>query len=264
MNRLRNEIAFFLYAWRQNVRDAMGLRASFLMQFGAMFLTNFVFFVMWLSFSHSLGPVNGWDALSTFGLISCSLLTYGLAHVLFGSLGSWQERVASGGLDMLLCKPKNIYTTILNLKWRPSVCADLLQGLLGIVIFFLMRGTSLEGILLATLAILAGSVVFVAYSVTVSSLIFLFPQNPRIIGAFYDLFMIPSLQPVSLLQDPLRSFYLLAVPALVVSGLPVEIAQEASVAKLLVALGVAIGWLWLSMLALQRGIRRYESGNLPL
>lgn len=264
MNLLRNELAFFLYAWRQNVRDAMGLRLSFWMQFLSMALTNAVFFTMWWSFSHSLGVVNGWDTLSTFGLVSCALLTYGLTHVLFGSLSSWQERVSSGGLDMLLCKPKNIYTTLLNLKWKPSACADLLQGFLGIVIFFLMHGTSPWGVLLAMVAVLAGSAAFLAYSVTVSSLVFYFPQNPRVIGAFYDLLLIPSLQPLSLLQDPLRTFYIVAVPALVVSGLPIEIAQETSMTKLLLALGVATGWIGLSVWVLQRGIRRYESGNLPL
>jgi ABC-2 type transport system permease protein len=96
MKKLLNEIVFFFFQWKQNIRNQQALRTSFLLQVAGMFINNIAFFVIWIMFSKTIGVINGWGAMQTFGMLCVSMLTFGIVHSLFGSTGTLTDTVPTG------------------------------------------------------------------------------------------------------------------------------------------------------------------------
>ncbi len=259
---LSRELTFFAYQWRQNLKNQQALRTSFVLQIVAMFLNNIAFFVIWIMFSRAVGMINGWGVMQTFGMMCVSMLTYGIVHALFGSTGSLSDTVPNGQFDAYLAKPKNLYTRIINRQMEPTALGDLLQGILGMMIFFCMTHASIGTILLFLVMVPPGAIAQVSFIMVMDCIIFWLPQTPVIGNTLRDLIILPTTQPISLIRGTLRVIYLTAIPALLVAGLPIEIITYHTYSLLALAYTVSLIWLAISIWVLNISVRRYESGNV--
>lgn len=261
---LLSELRFHACEWWLNFRNQKALRGSFWTQVVGMFLSNVSFFVIWMSFSHTVGEVQGWGVLQTFGLLSISIFTFGVAFVLFGSSWTWMLVIPNGQLDTYLTKPKSLYVRLLNQKFLVSAVGDLLQGTLGLVLFLALSEASWDQILRLVPMLAVAISIYISFFMTCGCLIFLIPESPGLGRVLGDLLLMPSLQPISMLQGALRTVYLTVVPALIISGLPVEVFMRFDLAKVSIAVGVAAIWFALSLVTLRFAIRRYESSNVAV
>jgi ABC-2 type transport system permease protein len=224
-------------------------------------VSNSSFFAIWLMFAQAIGVVNGWGMAQTFGALSISILTFGITHSLFGSLGDIYRFIHSGALDSLLVRPKNIYLKLITFKLDGVAFGDLLQGAVGLGIYFWWVKADWAHILLVCAMIPPACMVHVAFIMMCDTITFWLPQASNIGRALRDLIMLPSTQPISLIKGVLRWIYLLAIPALVQSGLPIEALTYNKWYYLLLAYAIGIFWVWLSVWVFKKSLRRYESGN---
>lgn len=261
MEKFLNEIRFHLFQMRQNFNDKRVLRGSFILQIVNMMISNTAFFIIWLMFSKTIGTHHGWGPLQTFGMLSVMILVFGITHGSFGSLMFWPRRVPSGSFDSLLTKPKNLYIRIINHEFMVSALGDLFQGLIGVIIFTVLSHASLISVLMLGALIIPAVITEIAFFMICGCMIFWLPQAPGLPQALTNLILTPATQPTSLLKGGMRYLYLFVIPALVISGLPIETFIHASWKLFLLAYGIAGFWLWLSVFVLRISVRRYESGN---
>jgi len=255
------EISFYLFRLKLNFNNKRVLQASFLLQILSMFIANSSFFIIWVLFSRTLGSINGWGALQTFGMISLALLIFGICHTMFGTLGRMYEVVPNGAFDAHLTKPKSLYVRIINNEFYVSAIGDLIQGTLGLLIFIYLANLSFQSILLLFLMLPPAVLVELSITVLYDCIIFWLPQAPNLSQALFNLVMLPSTQPISLLRGAFRFIYLFILPALVISGLPIEVLAQNRWSICLLAYAIAITWFLISRWVLKISIHRYESGN---
>lgn len=261
MNRLSNELRYHIFQLRQNFNNKKMLRTSFILQVLSMFLSNLSFFIIWMIFSQTIGTHNGWGTLQTFGMLSFAILIFGIVHSCFGSLMYWGEKVPTGAFDAFLTKPKSLYIRIINNDFNVGALGDLIQGTLGVGIFLVMSHASLPSVLVMMLMIIPACAIQVAFINICNSTMFWLPQANNLPSALNNFILLPSTQPISLLNGAMRFIYLFLIPALVVAGLPIETFIHASWKIFFLSYAIAIFWLLLSLWIMKISLQRYESGN---
>ena len=261
MSGLKNELRFHAFQIRQNFNNKRVLKTSFMVQIISMCLSNTSFFIIWIMFSKTIGVQNGWGPLQTFGMLSVCLLVFGLTHSVFGSLISWFEKVPSGALDSMLNKPKSVYIRLMNNEFGIGAIGDILQGALGLVVFFFLDHTSLLAIIKLGLLIIPSILIEISFIMAGGCTMLWLPQAGSLPAALNNLILAPATQPISMLRGTLRYLYLFAIPALVISGLPIESIQNTGWAIFALSYGISLAWLAFSVWLLNISLRRYESGN---
>lgn len=253
--------SFYIFQLGKNLKNQRALRLSFGLQILGMFLNNIAFFVIWLFFIQAIGVINGWGIKETFGLLSVSVFTFGLARTFFGGIGQLGDRVLTGAFDSFLTKPKSLYLRILNQDFYVSALGDLIQGALGIAIFLYLTQPSAEQVLLLLVMLPPAIIIHAAFGLISDCIIFWFPQAEQLNRAFLDVIIMPSTQPIALLEGAMRFVYIFVVPAMLLAGLPVQAFIGFDWKLVVIAYGVAIGWLLVSRLILRWSLKKYESAN---
>ncbi len=261
MKTLLNEISFYCMQLKQNFRNQRALHMSFFLQIIGMFINNLSFFVIWIMFSRSIGPINGWGPMQTFGMLSVSILVYGIVHTFFGSTGNMHVFVPTGQFDALLTKPKSLYIRMINAEFSVSAIGDLIQGILGVIIFLCFVQPSLQQIFIILMLIPPAVIIHIAFALTCDCVAFWLPNTDSLTKALYDLIMLPSTQPISLLQGVIRFFYLFVIPALLIAGTPIEAFTTSNWKLFCLSYTIAVTWFLISYFVLKYSLRRYESGN---
>ena len=261
MYALLTEIRFYVFQLRLNFRNMSALRGSFLLIVFGSIISNLSFFIIWIFFSRAIGPVNGWGPLQTFGMICVNTIAFGLCHAGFGSTRTLQPKIQTGALDGLLIKPKNLYVRIINSEAMPMALGWLVQGALGLGLYFWLAHVALIDAVCVVIMLVPAVIAQVSFLMVTDCVGFWFPQAPDLSRSLNEVMFAAANQPISLLSGGLRLFYLLIIPALLVAGLPVELVTYHKYELIVLAYGISIGWLVFSAWFLRLSIRRYESGN---
>lgn len=258
---MSKELDFYKYQLAKNFKNERALRLSFSIQIIGMIINNLAFYVIWIYFMKAIGNTNGWGVIDAIGLLSVSIFSYGASHVLFGGINELTDKVISGSFDSLLTKPKSLYFRILNQRFNVSAIGDLLQGIVGIIIFIALAQPSFTQILLLIVMLPPAIIIMTAFNIIADCLIFWSPQAENLNKAFSDLLIMPSTQPITLLTGFMHFFYIFAIPAMLLAGLPVQALKDANWWLVPLAYAIAIFWYLLSKFVLSRALKRYESAN---
>lgn len=261
MNRFSNEMRFHFFQLRQNFNNKKMLRTSFILQVISMFVSNISFFIIWIIFSETIGTHNGWGTLQTFGMLSIAILVFGIVHSCFGSLLTWSEKVPTGAFDAFLTKPKSLYIRIINNDFNVGALGDLIQGILGLIIFLFLSHASFSSIIMILLMIIPGVLIQIAFLNICNCVMFWLPQAHNLPAALNNFILLPATQPISLLGGTMRFIYLFIIPALLVAGLPIEAFTHASWKIFFLSYAIAIVWVIISRWIMKISLRRYDSGN---
>lgn len=258
---IKKEWFFHKAQLKKNFINQGALRLSFMLQIIGMILNNLSFFIIWMFFSQAIGVVNGWGMQQTFLMLCVSILVYGIGNSIFGGVGDLYEFVRQGALDSVLVRPKNMYLKLIAREFKVSAIGDVLQGLVGIFAYGIWMKMPIIDIFLLLLMVPAGVILQIGFIMIGDCIVFWLPSAGNLGRIFVDLILLPTTQPISLLNNWLRWFYLLVIPALVIAGLPVETLIHQKYYYIPIAYAIGIFWVWLSVWVFKKSLRRYESGN---
>lgn len=247
---------------RQNLAGAMELRTGFLLQVCGMMINNVAFVVGWVFFFKVFGAINHWSIPETIGLQGMVALVYGLSFTLASGTVALPDYVHQGVFDQFLLSPRNLYLRILSSKLRVSAIGDCLFGVILLGIYAIQAGLAWTQVLLLLLFIPAAILLFCNISLLTSLLCFFVPDSSILSRNVFEAFFAPSMYPASLYQGWMRKVFLFVIPSLLIGGLPIEAIRDHRVPLLVATWIISLSWMGLTLLLLQRALRRYESGNL--
>lgn len=259
MSTFLKELAYYRFQFLRNVKNQRVLRGSTLVLVFGMIFSNCCFMIVWFFFSKAVGNINGWGMVQTFGIQAYAIFTFGIAFTMFGSLGTIYPHIERGSFDAFLTKPKNLYIRIMNNETLPTALADVIHGFICLIAFCVWAKADVAVLLLM---IPPAILVQVSFIMAADCISFWLPQAPGLAKAVKELLIVPSIQPISLFQGWMRVLCLTLVPALVVSGLPIEAVTYHKYELIMVSYGISMVWLLLSIWILKVSVRRYESGNV--
>lgn len=255
-----NDVRWAGVSWAASARSALEYRVSFLMQAAFMALNNFLFLAFWAVFFERFESVGGWELRDVALLYGVTATGFGVSIVLFGGCTDLARRIAAGGLDTWLLRPRSVFLQAATSRIRVAGFGDVASGLL---LFVLCGGASEPRRVLAfVVASLVAATVLVGFCTLVQSLAFAFGHASTLADQALHSVLLLALYPPPLFGGWTRLVLLTVLPAALMGHLPTALVREwswqgaaglgAGVAALLCVTRV----LWAV------GLRRHESGNL--
>jgi ABC-2 type transport system permease protein len=242
-----------------NLKCSLEYRTSFILQVIGMIINNSSFLFFWWIIFSKVNNISGYsfsDVMILWGLASA---TFGFTHILFGNVSNLSEIIINGTLDSYLIQPKDVIINVCASKTVVSAWGDLLYG----YILFLISGSfSFFNLLIFSLFIVVGGVIFFACMLAVNSLS-LYLGNIENSKHLFEMFFITfSTYPEGIFGKYIRVIFYSLVPIGFMSYMPVGIMQNFSIYKTLLVIGSSILYLTIAYKIFYNGLKRYESGNL--
>jgi len=241
-----------------NMRASLAMRGAFWVRAGFMFANNFIFFVMWWLFFDKFEEVRGWTIADMAALYGVCASSFGLAVVVGAGVRELGKAIFEGDLDAFLTQPQSVLVQAVATRSEASGWGDVASG----AVFFVLCGyVSAAMIPLVVTVILCGMLVFLATGVLFHSAAFFFGDTNTLSRQVHDTLLIFALYPRTVFGGWLKVLLFTAIPAGLVSFLPVELLRDFSWQSFGLLLSGAGLYVMIAVTVFHIGLRRYESGN---
>jgi ABC-2 type transport system permease protein len=244
---------------RHNLMSAMAYRGAFLLQAFGMLLNDAMLLFFWWVLFDRLPTLRGWDLAGVMTLYGIVAFGFGVATVVCGNGFLVARVVASGDMDYYLALPADPLVHLLVSRMSLPGWGDLVFGLVVFLVAAPGRWVSLPLFLL--LGLLAG-LVLVAFSVLVGSLAFWVGNADNLATQAINAVITFGLYPVEIFPGVVRVLLYTLIPAAFVGSVPAGLLSDFHWGRLAMLVGFTAGITLAARCVFQRGLRRYESGNL--
>ncbi|MGO8673162.1 MAG: ABC transporter permease [Capsulimonadaceae bacterium] len=244
---------------RHNFACALEYRLSFITQVVSMIVNDSIWLIFWTLYFHRFPVIRGWGLEDVLLLWSVATTGYGLASGFCGNRTEVAAMIARGDLDYYLSLPRNVLLHVLVSRMSVSAWGDILFGA-GIFLLFL-RPDPAHFVLYVMLSGMA-AVVLVSFSVLMESLAFFIGGAEGLGTQIQNALITFSTYPMGLFDGGVRLILFALVPAGFVTWVPVMLLKHFSGGQFARMAAYTLGLTLLACAVFERGLRRYESGNL--
>jgi ABC-2 type transport system permease protein len=246
---------------RHNLMSAMAYRGAFFLQVFGMLLNNTMLLFFWWVLFSQLPTLRGWTLTQVMTLYGIVAFGFGTANVFFGNSFLVARTIVRGDLDYYLALPADPLIHLLVSRMSLSAWGDMAFGLVIFVIAAPNRWSSLPLFLL--LGTLAG-LILVAFSVLVGSLAFWVGNADNLASQAINALITFGLYPVEIFPGVVQLLLYTLIPAAFVGSMPAALLVDFDWGRLATLVAFTAGLLAAARFVFQRGLRRYESGNLVI
>jgi ABC-2 type transport system permease protein len=259
MPTVARELSFLAAYFRANLKVALEYRVAFWANVLAMFLNDLMWVVFWAIFFTRFPEVRGYDLRDVLTVWAVAALGFGVATGIFGNCSRYAPIVADGRLDFYLLLPRPPLFHLLISHMSISAWGDALFGLALYIAVVRPSPGELIGFLVVSLA--AGAII-AAHATLANALAFWLGQAEGISQQVMNALIMFSTYPTTLFTGLVRVVLFTAIPAGFIAYVPVRFLREFQPWQLASVLAVAVFYVALAAVVFDRGLRRYESGNL--
>lgn len=256
------EINYFFIQTKYNIKNAYALRKSFWIGVFGMMMNNLTFFVIWLLFMQATGPIKGWTSIDVIGMLGVSLISFGFTHSFFYGVVELPQHVTKGSFDSILLAPVNKFLKIGGSSFSVTAYGDLIQGILATALYVILAKFTFYSLVLYLLAIVLGCIIFLCIRLICSSIVFFIYDGETIASQLFEIFLRPGLYPGPIFPNKLKLFFMIVIPTLLTSAVPVDVVKTKSPSLLFFSFIITTLFVLLAYFIFRIAVRRYESGNL--
>lgn len=261
------DLAIFNRYVRARTRSDLQYRTSFASFVLAQAVTTFLDCVSILVLFNRVSALGGWDRGQVLVLYATTVLAFGFADLLVGSVDRTADYVRQGSFDRVLIRPAGVLAQMLGDEFALRRMGRVTQGIVVLAVILLTGEATLSWprSLLLVPTIVCGTVTFSAVFVLVSTISFWWPGSTEVGNAFTYGGFTASQYPTHIFQPWLRRLFVFVIPVGVVSygpctyvleapnplGMPVWMQVLSPLVFVPMVLVAAFAW--------RLGLRRYES-----
>jgi ABC-2 type transport system permease protein len=251
-------LRFLVALEKTNLKAALALRGTFLLQVLFMALNNLIYFSFWWMLLRRIPHIGGWRVGDIAGLYAVVAAGFGLAVTFAGGVRHLGRMIEEGELDGLLTQPKPVLLHALGSRSQASGIGDLMSGCVLLGLFGQVR---IGDAPFVVIAVLASAAVFLATGIIFFSAAFWFGKTEMASRQLWDVLITFALYPEPLFGGALRLLLFTLLPAGFVGYVPAAVIREPSLTNVALALSSSFGYLALASWLFARGLRRYASGS---
>lgn len=258
LTEVKNNLKIMLIFVKYNLMKAMENNIAFLTSVIMMIFNNATFIIQWITifaFKETLGSYSLNDVMLFWAISSGS---FGLAHVLFNGIVKMPEYIETGKLDAYLTVPKNPLCYLATSSLEPSAFGDFLYGYIALIIF----NFSLKNILLYTILIIFGALIYISFVSIFSSLTFFFYKSSVLADALRDVFLNGSLYPDVIFNRAVKIIFFTLIPSGFAAWIPVHLIMNFNLLNFTILITFTIFIVTLAFIVFNRGLKNYSSSNL--
>jgi ABC-2 type transport system permease protein len=241
-----------------NLKSALALRGSFLLQVTFMALNNLTYFVFWWVLFARVPTLRGYGLREVYAMFGISAGGFGLVYAVVGGVRHLGRFIDEGELDPLLVQPKPTLLYAIGLRSQPSGWGDFLSALVFLGLSGYARPSNLH---LLLLALFCSAATFLGAGIAFFSLAFWLRKTEMLSRQLWELLIAFSLYPEPLFGGALRFVLFTALPVGFISYLPVRVLRSHDPLEVLAMVAGAATVLVVGAWLFGRGLRRYSSGS---
>ena len=258
-SKLTNYLSLALAYFKLNTKAQLEYKTAFFSQAVAMFINDCFWLSYFVMFFGRFPVIKGWETVDVATLWAVTAAGFGIGHCLFGNSLQLARIIAHGELDSWLLYPRALLPHIVLGKMSASAFGD---AVFGYVVYLVVVRPDFPHFVLFTALTSSVALLFVGFSVLTGSLSFFVGNGESLSMAWRDALIAFSTYPPDLFTGWAKLMLFTVVPAVYVSGFPVESLQKMSLFYAAYSLLGALVSVALATLVFNLGLRRYESGNM--
>lgn len=255
---VKNHLKIMFLSFKYNLMRCMENNVAFVTSVISMILNNASFIIQWLTIFSICSNLGGYSLNDVMLFWALSSGAYGIGHLFFNGIMRMPEYIEEGKLDAYLVMPKNTLCYLSTSSLEPSALGDLLYGYIALIIF----NFSIRNILLYTVLIIFGGLIYTSFVCIVNSLTFYYYRSSILADAFRDAMLSSSLYPDVIFNRFVKIIFFVLIPSAFAVWIPVHIIMEFSMIKLLIVIGFTIFIVCLAFWVFHNGLKNYSSSNL--
>lgn len=254
----KNNIKIMLLSLKYNLMKSMENNIAFLTSVIMMIFNNATFIIQWITIFSIKDYIGGYTLSDVMLFWAIAAGSFGLAHVLFNGAYKIPEYIEQGKLDAYLTMPKNVLCQVVSSSLEPSAIGDLLYGYIALIIF----NFSIKNIILYSILIIFGSLIYVSTVIIYNSLTFKFYRSSYLTEAIRDVFLNTSLYPDIIFNKIVKFVAFTFIPSGLATWIPVHLIMDFNIYYLLILIGGTTLLVGLAFEAFNKGLKSYTSSNL--
>jgi len=253
-----NYIVLTFEVVKLNILSAMEYRIAFFTQVAGMVLNDFCWLFLWYLLFERFPSINGWVLHDTLILFSFSMANYGLYKIFAGHTEEISHDIANGNLDYFMTLPKSVLWQVSTSQTAISAIGDFIFG----VGLFLFLGFGWMQFFLYIFLCAMTALIFYSFSVILQSMAFYLGNFEETADRIFNMALGLTFYPATAFSGVVKFLTFTLLPVFFIVWLPVDLMKLFTWGKLGLLAGFALGIFLLARLLFNRGLRRYESGNL--
>lgn len=242
-----------------NIQAAMEYRVSFWMQILTMAANDGLWLFFWWTYFHQFPLVHGWQNTDIVVIWAIAACGFGLSVGIFGNAPKLAILIMNGGLDAYLGMPRYVLLHASISASDPTAWGDILFALGSFLV--IVRPGPLQVALFVLLALM-GACIFTAFTIIFCSLAFFAGNTDGLSQQLRNALITFSTYPMNLFSGVVRLMLFTVVPAGFISFIPLQLLHQFTWPLLGGMIGFTAFIVIIAVTLFERGLRRYESGNL--
>lgn len=255
---VKGNLKIMFLSIKYNLMKCMENNVAFATSVIMMIFNNATFIIQWLTIFAIKESIGGYNLNDVMLFWAISAGAYGLAHIFFNGVNKLPEYIEEGKLDAFLTVPKNTLCYVATSSTEPSAWGDLLYGYIALIIF----NFSIKNILLYTVLIIFGALIYASTICIFNTLTFIFYKSSDFTEVIKSALLNSSLYPDVIFGRTVKIIFFTIVPSGFACWIPVHLIMDFNPISLLVLIITSIIYVSLSFFLFHKGLKRYSSSNL--
>lgn len=243
---------------KYNTMKCMENKVAFATSVIMMIFNNATFIIQWLTIFAIRETVGGYRLNDVMLFWAIASGAYGLAHILFNGVNKIPEYIEEGKLDAFLTTPKNPLCYVVTSSTEPSAWGDLLYGYIALIIF----NFSIKNILLYSILIIFGALIYASIICIFNTLTFVFYKSSELTGVITSALLNSSLYPDVIFARAVKIIFFTIVPSGFACWIPVYLIMNFNLGYVFILIAATIIFVSLAFILFNLGLKRYSSSNL--
>ena len=255
---VKGNLKIMFLSIKYNLMKCMENNVAFATSVIMMIFNNATFIIQWLTIFAIKESIGGYNLNDVMLFWAISAGAYGLAHIFFNGVNKLPEYIEEGKLDAFLTVPKDPLCYVATSSTEPSAWGDLLYGYIALIIF----NFSLKNILLYTLLIIFGALIYASTICIFNTLTFIFYKSSDFTEVIKSALLNSSLYPDVIFNRTVKIIFFTIVPSGFACWIPVHLIMSFNPISLLVLSSASIIYVSLAFILFHKGLKKYSSSNL--
>ena len=255
---VKNNLKIMFLSFKYNLMRSMENNIAFMTSVIMMIFNNATFIIQWITIFSIKELVGGYDLNDVMLFWAISSGAFGLTHVFFNGISKIPEYIEHGKLDAYLTMPKNVLCQVATSSLEPSAIGDLLYGYIALIIF----NFSIKNILLYTLFIVFGSLIYASFMTIYYSMSFKYIRSHYFTDSLRDVFLNMCLYPDIIFNKIIKILAFSFIPTGFAAWIPVHLLMSFNFSYFIYMILFTIFIIIIAFICFYRGLKNYTSSNL--
>lgn len=256
---VKSNLKLIFSYFRLNVKKEWQYKSSFFMQMIMMILNDAFFLIQWIIVFSLVDNIGGYTFNDTMLLWAIFTGGFGVAHTFFQGAWNIKDLVYDGKLDVFLTQPKNVLINVCCSSTKVSAIGDIIYAF---IILIIINAPWWWFLAIIPISILSGLLLVSVY-VTYCSLSFYINRGDAVGEVVEDTMCKSGTYPPSIFSGVTRWLFYSLIPTFFFAFVPAKyILGTFNIWWVLGLLGFVILWVIIAFVSFNRGLKRYNSGNI--